>query len=124
MFKFTESRKDQTAEMVRNNGNKVTTHVLDVADREQVYRFADDMVAEQRLLDPAVADTGAELPERTVAYLACPGCGTVSMHPLPDGETMSIYDAAMQYREEGTPLVVIAGVAALVSSWRAGWRHA
>jgi aconitate hydratase len=28
---------------------------------------------------------------------------------LPDGETMSIYDAAMQYREEGTPLVVIAG---------------
>ena len=28
---------------------------------------------------------------------------------LPDGETMSIYDAAMKYRDEGTPLVVIAG---------------
>ncbi|MBK1674186.1 aconitate hydratase 1 [Ectothiorhodospira shaposhnikovii] len=28
---------------------------------------------------------------------------------LPDGESMSIYDAAMAYREEGTPLVVLAG---------------
>jgi aconitate hydratase len=28
---------------------------------------------------------------------------------LPEGETMPIYDAAMQYAEEGTPLVVIAG---------------
>jgi aconitate hydratase len=28
---------------------------------------------------------------------------------LPDGEVMSIYDAAMRYRETGTPLVVIAG---------------
>jgi NAD(P)-dependent dehydrogenase (short-subunit alcohol dehydrogenase family) len=37
---------DQTAEIFRNNGNKVTTHVLDVADREQVYGFADKVVAE------------------------------------------------------------------------------
>ena len=28
---------------------------------------------------------------------------------LPDGEEMPIYDAAMQYAEEGTPLVVLAG---------------
>ena len=28
---------------------------------------------------------------------------------LPDGEQMSIYDAAMRYLEEGTPLVVLAG---------------
>jgi aconitate hydratase len=28
---------------------------------------------------------------------------------LPDGEELSIYDAAMRYREEGVPLVVIAG---------------
>ena len=28
---------------------------------------------------------------------------------LPSGERMSIYDAAMRYREEGTPLIVIAG---------------
>jgi len=28
---------------------------------------------------------------------------------LPDGEQMSIYDAAMKYQKEGTPLVVVAG---------------
>jgi aconitate hydratase len=28
---------------------------------------------------------------------------------LPDGEVMSIYDAAMKYRDEGVPLVVLAG---------------
>ncbi len=28
---------------------------------------------------------------------------------LPDGEQMSIYDAAMKYRDEGVPLIVIAG---------------
>ena len=28
---------------------------------------------------------------------------------LPDGQQMAIYDAAMRYREEGTPLVVLAG---------------
>ncbi len=28
---------------------------------------------------------------------------------LPDGEQLSIYDAAVRYREEGTPLIVIAG---------------
>ncbi|MGF1608923.1 MAG: aconitate hydratase AcnA [Kiloniellales bacterium] len=28
---------------------------------------------------------------------------------LPDGEKMSIYDAAMQYQEEGVPLVIVAG---------------
>ena len=28
---------------------------------------------------------------------------------LPDGEPMTIYDAAMRYQEEGVPLVVLAG---------------
>ena len=28
---------------------------------------------------------------------------------MPDGEQMSIYDAAMKYREEGVPLIIIAG---------------
>ncbi|MFO8003504.1 aconitate hydratase AcnA [Thioalkalivibrio sp.] len=41
--------------------------------------------------------------------LLAPGTeGGVTLH-LPDGEAMSIYDAAMRYQEEGTPLVVIAG---------------
>ena len=34
--------------------------------------------------------------------------GGVTRH-LPDGEEMSIYDAAMKYAEEGTPLVVLGG---------------
>ena len=34
--------------------------------------------------------------------------GGVTRH-MPDGEEMSIYDAAMKYRDEGVPLVVVAG---------------
>ncbi len=34
--------------------------------------------------------------------------GGVTLH-LPDGAQMSIYDAAMQYQREGTPLVILAG---------------
>ena len=34
--------------------------------------------------------------------------GGVTRH-LPDGELMSIFDAAMKYREEGIPLIVLAG---------------
>jgi aconitate hydratase len=41
--------------------------------------------------------------------LLVPGVeGGVTVH-LPDGEQASIYDAAMRYREEGVPLVVLAG---------------
>ncbi|NLG97016.1 MAG: aconitate hydratase AcnA [Chloroflexi bacterium] len=41
--------------------------------------------------------------------LLVPGVeGGYTVH-LPDGEQMSIYDAAMKYQEEGVPLVVIAG---------------
>jgi len=36
------------------------------------------------------------------------GEGNVTLH-LPTGEQMSIYDAAMRYQAEGTPLVVLAG---------------
>ena len=34
--------------------------------------------------------------------------GGVTRH-LPDGQTMPVYDAAMRYREEGVPLIVLAG---------------
>jgi aconitate hydratase len=41
--------------------------------------------------------------------LMVPGTeGGVTVH-VPSGEQMSIYDAAMKYRDEGTPLVVLAG---------------
>ena len=45
------------------------------------------------------------------AYFACRALGVegpVTRH-LPDGEQMSIYDAAMRYQSEGTPLLVIGG---------------
>jgi aconitate hydratase len=41
-------------------------------------------------------------------YLAPGTEGGVTRH-LPDGAQMSIYDAAMKYREEGVPLVIFAG---------------
>jgi aconitate hydratase len=41
--------------------------------------------------------------------MLCPGTeGGVTRH-LPTGKQMSIYDAAMKYKEEGIPLVVLAG---------------
>ena len=41
--------------------------------------------------------------------LMAPGTeGGVTLHQ-PSGEQMSIYDAAMKYREEGTPAIVVAG---------------
>jgi aconitate hydratase len=41
--------------------------------------------------------------------LMVPGVeGGVTLH-LPDGEQMSIYDAAMKYKQEGQPLVIFAG---------------
>ncbi len=44
-----------------------------------------------------------------IKNLMVPGVeGGVTAHQ-PDGERMSIYDAAMKYQAEGTPLVVIAG---------------
>jgi aconitate hydratase len=44
-----------------------------------------------------------------IKNLMVPGVeGGVTVHQ-PDGEKMSIYDAAMQYQKEGTPLIVIAG---------------
>jgi len=44
-----------------------------------------------------------------IKNLMVPGVeGGVTVHQ-PDGERMSIYDAAMRYQSEGTPLVVIAG---------------
>ncbi|MDP6775283.1 MAG: aconitate hydratase AcnA, partial [Candidatus Latescibacteria bacterium] len=44
-----------------------------------------------------------------IRNLLVPGIeGGVTVH-LPGGEEMSIYDAAMRYRDEGTPLIVIAG---------------
>ncbi|MBN2299415.1 MAG: SDR family oxidoreductase [Deltaproteobacteria bacterium] len=39
-----EAGLQQTASMISGNGVKVTTHVIDVSDREQVYAYAHDVV--------------------------------------------------------------------------------
>ncbi|NOY69463.1 MAG: aconitate hydratase AcnA [Deltaproteobacteria bacterium] len=41
--------------------------------------------------------------------LLAPGTEGGWTRHLPDGETLSIYDAAMKYKKEGTPLIVLAG---------------
>ncbi len=41
--------------------------------------------------------------------LLAPGTEGGWTRHLPDGEVMTIYDAAMRYREEGVPLIVLAG---------------
>jgi len=44
-----------------------------------------------------------------IRNLMVPGSeGGVTRHE-PDGDVMSMYDAAMKYREEGTPLIVLGG---------------
>ena len=44
-----------------------------------------------------------------IRNLLAPGTeGGVTRH-LPDGELMSVYDAAMRYRDQGVPLVILAG---------------
>ncbi|MGO8746798.1 MAG: aconitate hydratase AcnA [Thermoguttaceae bacterium] len=44
-----------------------------------------------------------------IRNLVAPGTeGGVTRH-LPDGQTMSVYDAAIRYREENVPLVILAG---------------
>jgi aconitate hydratase len=44
-----------------------------------------------------------------IRNLMAPGTEGGVTHHLPDGELMSIYDAAMKYKSEGIPLVVLAG---------------
>jgi len=39
-----EQGLQETARLVADKGVKVTTHIVDVADRKQVYRYADDVV--------------------------------------------------------------------------------
>ena len=54
---------NQTADMIKDNGVKITTHVLDVADREQVYGFADDVVAEHGKVNLVVNNAAVGLAE-------------------------------------------------------------
>ncbi len=44
-----------------------------------------------------------------IKNLLCPGVEGGVTRYLPNGKQMSIFDAAMKYKEDGTPLVVLAG---------------
>jgi aconitate hydratase len=44
-----------------------------------------------------------------IKNLLCPGVEGGVTRYLPDGKQMSIYDAAMKYKQDGTPLIVLAG---------------
>jgi len=53
----------QTVELIPVEGIKISTHVLDVADRQQVYRFADDVAAEHGKVNIIINNAGVALAE-------------------------------------------------------------
>jgi NAD(P)-dependent dehydrogenase (short-subunit alcohol dehydrogenase family) len=53
----------QTVEMITNNDIKITTHVVDVANREQVYQFAQDVVGEHGKANIIINNAGVALAE-------------------------------------------------------------
>ena len=54
---------DQVAELMGGNGLKVTTHMVDVADREQVYCFADDVVGAHEKVNIIINNAGVGVAE-------------------------------------------------------------
>ena len=54
---------DQVAALMDGNGSKVTTHVVDVAHREQVYQFAEDVVSEHGKANIIVNNAGVAVTE-------------------------------------------------------------
>ena len=54
---------NQTVQMINNNGIKITTHVVDVADRDQVYQFADDVVDAHGKVNVVINNAGVAITE-------------------------------------------------------------
>ena len=53
----------QTVEMIENNGNKITTHIVNVADRGQVYQFAEDVVSRHGKANMIINNAGVAVSE-------------------------------------------------------------
>ena len=51
----------ETARMIEDRPVKVTTHMVDVADREQVYQFAEDVVAQHGKANIIINNAGVSL---------------------------------------------------------------
>jgi short-subunit dehydrogenase len=54
---------NETKKMVENRGAAVSVHVVDVAEREQVYRFADDVAAHHGGVDMIINNAGVAVSE-------------------------------------------------------------
>jgi len=53
----------ETAGMIENRAIKVTTHLVDVASRDQVYKFAEDVVSEHGRVNIIINNAGVALAE-------------------------------------------------------------
>jgi NAD(P)-dependent dehydrogenase (short-subunit alcohol dehydrogenase family) len=53
---------EETAKMLEGKSVKVTTHIVDVANREQVYQFAEDVVAQHGKANIIINNAGVGLP--------------------------------------------------------------
>jgi short-subunit dehydrogenase len=51
----------ETASLITNKNIKVTTHIVDVANREQVYRYADDVVKEHGRANVIINNAGVSV---------------------------------------------------------------
>jgi NAD(P)-dependent dehydrogenase (short-subunit alcohol dehydrogenase family) len=58
-----ESGLKETKKMVESRGATVSAHLVDVADREQVYRFADDVAAQHGGVDMIINNAGVAVSE-------------------------------------------------------------
>jgi len=63
MADIDEDGLGQTAAMIDGSGIKVTTHVVDVADRDQVYKWADDVVSKHGRVDMIINNAGVGVAE-------------------------------------------------------------
>jgi len=58
-----EDGLNETKKMVEDKGATVSAHMVDVADREQVYRFADDVAAHHGRVDMIINNAGVSVAE-------------------------------------------------------------
>jgi NAD(P)-dependent dehydrogenase (short-subunit alcohol dehydrogenase family) len=58
-----EAGLKETAEMIGHYGGKISVHVVDVAQREKVYRYADDVVAKHGRVHILINNAGVTIAE-------------------------------------------------------------
>lgn len=66
---FNAASLEETAKVIKNNGNKVSTHVFDVSNRENMYAFAKNAIAEHGQVDIVINNAGLAINPTTVMDL-------------------------------------------------------